>query len=161
MQVNRWNIEKGQHPKFYVSFLFFNSNTSINLKLQHCPGPPPGIFFNFLPLQDKKKIDSHFFWKANFFWKSNISDHGLLHIDQTLKPKPCRPFLLSHLTVNYLPLNSSILKEIPCVFRRKDLTLPVPMASTLFPPTPPSPLAYPDYARQLLSHFWHLDFDQL
>ena len=38
----------------------------------------------------------------------------------------CRPFLLSHLLakVNYLPLNSSILKDKTHVFNRRDLTTP-------------------------------------
>lgn len=42
---------------------------------------------------------------THIFFKGKISDRNFLHIDQALKPRRCRPFLLNHLParVNYLP----------------------------------------------------------
>ena len=42
--------------------------------------------------------------------QGKISDRYFLHIDLSLKPRPCRPFVLSYLLtkVNYLPENSLI-----------------------------------------------------
>ena len=62
------------------------------LKIGLCKFPPPG-----------QKLCSNA--SPTFIFKGKISDRNFLHIDQALKPRRCRPFLLSHLParVNYLP----------------------------------------------------------
>ena len=44
-------------------------------------------------------------FKDFFFPLGNVGDRNFLHVNQVLKPTPCRPFLLCHLLtkVNYNP----------------------------------------------------------
>ena len=66
----------------------------------------------------------------HFIIKGNINDRDLLHFDQASKPRPCKPFLLCHLSakVNYMyvvTLKTFIFKNITFVLHWIDLILPV------------------------------------
>lgn len=67
--------------------------------------------FKYLPSPPSGKSLCFNAW-ANFFVQGHISDSDLLHIDKVLKPRPCRPFLLSHSLAkwNYLPWTPQHLK---------------------------------------------------
>ena len=74
---------------------------SINIPPSPSPSPDNPRTFDLLkiglfkcPLPERKLCSNS---PTDFFVKGKISDREFLHIDQSLKPRPCRPFLLSHL----------------------------------------------------------------
>ena len=104
---------------------------------------------------DQFKAYSHPFpgiwtFKDFFFPLGNVGDRNFLHVNQVLKPTPCRPFLLSHLLakVNYnpfpFPFPPPYLKMYCNVLLRwKDFTplvqIPHPHQARFRFPTPPGP----------------------
>ena len=75
---------------------------------------------NSPPLPGKNSV------QPNFSVNGRISNLEFLLLEQAMKPRPCRRFVLSHLLAkaNYLPKNTSIF-NVTVLFRWRDLTLPV------------------------------------
>ena len=85
-------------------------NTPISSKLQHAPPPRATAWVlnclilacsNFHPLGQKLTSNA----PPCSFLKGKISDRDFLQIDQSLKPRSCRPFLLSLSLAKHIHLN--------------------------------------------------------
>ena len=119
---NRSNKGKYQNVPVILRRLIWNFNIPP-------PGQPQGPWtLNFedwfvqIPTPGTKIV---FKCLTHIFFKGKISDRNFLHIDQALKPRRCRPFLLNHLParVKLFTLNTFIFKDRTLVSRRKELTL--------------------------------------